>query len=332
MAGGGAIFVASGSVTLTADTLAFNAAIGGNGGNGGSGGAGGHGREWRPRRAGRGQQHGNERVHLQQWRGRRIGDRACVERSARRGQTGCRREWEATAARAGTAAREDRAGTDWAEAMAERHPVAESIWPPGSLTTLNTTIAKNSAQGGAAGIAGVAGQGEPEATPGPGGRAGAGGVGRRPWRNAAELPERVASRDPRHSRAARRRPGLPGNSGTSGAGALSVAGGTATLDNTTIALNVGLGVACALGGTVMAISTLFAGNGSLDYRGTSPRVIRCFKRRLRARSPEPETWSESNPLLAAQGLANNGGPTATIALQSGSPAASAAAAPIPRTC
>ena len=101
----------------------------------------------------------------------------------------------------------------------------------------------------------------------------------------------------------------------------------ATLDNTTIALNVGSGVVSAPAGTVMAISTLFAGNGSLDYRGNVSASDSLFQTAPEGTVTGPGNLVGVNPLLATQGLATNGGPTATIALQSGSPAVGAGANP-----
>jgi hypothetical protein len=69
------------------------------------------------------------------------------------------------------------------------------------------------------------------------------------------------------------------------------------------------------------VSTLFGGNGSVDYSGAVTATDSLFQT-----APINGTLSGSgnlvgvNPLLDPNGLQNNGGPTATIALQAGSPA------------
>jgi hypothetical protein len=165
----------------------------------------------------------------------------------------------------------------------------------GSLTLINATVATNAAYPGAAGSAGA------------GGKAGTGKV-----------------------------TGGPGNPGAAGAaygGGLYVNGGSLSLDNSTVALNKKSGAGSAGGvyeaaGTVMAVSTLFAGNGGVDYYGSLTATDCLFQTK-----PSGGTLSGSgnlvgvNPLLDTKGLQNNGGPTQTIALQATSPAIGAGANP-----
>ena len=101
----------------------------------------------------------------------------------------------------------------------------------------------------------------------------------------------------------------------------------ATLDNTTVALNTGGGVESTPEATVTAISTLFAGNGSLDYQGSLNASDSLFQTAPSGTVTGSANLISVNPMLATQGLVNNGGPTSTIALQSGSPAAGAGANP-----
>jgi len=166
----------------------------------------------------------------------------------------------------------------------------------GALTLTNDTIATNTAG------AGLGGSG------GPGGKAGTGA-----------LTGGV---------------GTAGNPGDSFGGGLYVNGGTINIDNSTVALNIQSGIGSGGGavvltpGTVTAVSTLFAGNGAVDYSGAITATDSLFQTAL-----INGTLSGSgnqvgvNPLLNANGLQNNGGPTQTIALQAQSPAVGTGANP-----
>jgi hypothetical protein len=166
----------------------------------------------------------------------------------------------------------------------------------GTLTLFNDTVAQNSVQGGAAGIGGAGGNG------------GSSGLGNGPSGSA----------------------GQPG-AGSGGGG--YVAGGTVNLYNTTIALNTQTGAGSGGGvvqvaGTVTAVSTIFAGNGPVDYSGKITANNSLFQT-----APASGTITGAAnltgiaPLFATAGLASNGGPTQTIALQSGSLAIGAGANP-----
>ena len=159
----------------------------------------------------------------------------------------------------------------------------------GSLTVEQDTVAANSVAGGKGGSGG------------PGGKGGSYGQGNGPA-------------------------GPAGQAGDGSAGALYIDGGTVSLYNSTVALNTqsgggSVGGALQVGGSVKAVSTLFAGNGAVDYSGTLTATDSLIQA-----APSTDTISGSgnqinvNPLLATAGLANNGGPTQTIALQAGSPA------------
>ncbi len=159
----------------------------------------------------------------------------------------------------------------------------------GSLTLGQDTVATNSVLGGHGGSGG------------PGGKGGSYGLGNGPA-------------------------GSSGSAGIGSAGAAYVNGGTVSLDNSTVALNTqsgggSVGGVLQAAGTVNAVSTLFAGNGPIDYAG-GLNATDCLIQAL----PKGDAIAGTgnligvNPLLAAAGLANNGGPTQTIALQTGSPA------------
>ncbi len=121
--------------------------------------------------------------------------------------------------------------------------------------------------------------------------------------------------------------GAAGNPGDSYGGGLYVNGGTVKLENSTVALNTqegtgsGGGAVVQSSGTVTAVSTLFGDNGSVDFSGNITATDSLFQT-----APINGTLSGSgnlvgvNPLLEANGLQNNGGPTETIALQALSPA------------
>jgi hypothetical protein len=159
----------------------------------------------------------------------------------------------------------------------------------GSVTLVNDTVATNSAQAGASGSGG------------PGGMGGSAGLG-----NGSA--------------------GTGGIAGSAAAGGLYVSGGTVNLANSTVALNSLVGTGQGDGvvqtaGTVNAQSSLFAGNGTVDYSGNVTADNSLFQS-----APINGTVTGTNnligddPLLSTSGLQSNGGPTQTIALQSGSPA------------
>jgi hypothetical protein len=162
----------------------------------------------------------------------------------------------------------------------------------GALTLLNNTVAENSAQGGAAGSGG------------PGGKGGSLGLG-----NGAS--------------------GATGQAGTAHGGGCYIDGGTVDLYNSTVALNTQTGGGSVGGvdqvaGSVLAVSTLFAGNGTVDYSGPSGPIdaTACLFQTpvINGSVDFKHNLIGVDPLLATAGLASNGGPTQTIALQATSPA------------
>jgi hypothetical protein len=167
----------------------------------------------------------------------------------------------------------------------------------GVLTLSNDTVAVNSAAAGTAGTGGL------------GGHAGSGG-------NFRNLP------------------GTAGLAGSGFGGGLFVNGGTLNLDNSTVALNKQTGTGSGGGavvkspGTVTAVSTIFASNGTVDFSGNVSATDSLFQTK-----PINGTLSGSgnlvqvDPMLNPNGLQNNGGPTQTIALQATSPAIGAGANP-----
>jgi hypothetical protein len=160
----------------------------------------------------------------------------------------------------------------------------------GTITLFNNTVAMNTAKGGDGGLAGAGGGG------------GSNGLGK----GAA---------------------GAAGQAGDSDGGGLYVDGGAVDLFNSTVALNTPSGVV-QVKGTVTATSTLFAGNGAVDYSGNVDATNSLFQTApINGILTGSNNLTGENPLLATAGLANNGGPTETIALQTGSPAIGAGANP-----
>ncbi len=161
----------------------------------------------------------------------------------------------------------------------------------GTLTLVNDTVAANSVQGGAGGTAGA------------GGKGGSLSLGDGPS-------------------------GSSGQAGNAYGGGGYVAGGSVNLFNSTVALNSQTGAGSGGGvmqvaGTVTAVSTLFAGNGAVDYSGKIIANNSLFQATPAAGTitgASANNLTGTNPLLANAGLAGNGGPTKTIALQTGSPA------------
>ena len=194
----------------------------------------------------------------------------------------------------------------------------------GALDTLNTTVAVNSAAGGSAGALGMPGQGGTAGNGGPGSLAGIGGTG-----DNGTLAEPGTNGAPGGDGA----PGSQGSAGqvgtdaTSGGGAIAVAGGAAMLENTTVALNAAGGGVSVTGGSVTAVSSLFAGNAPTDFQGDITASNSLFQIAPTGSVTGSANIIGANPLLATQGLTGNGGPTATIALQPGSPALDAGANP-----
>jgi hypothetical protein len=196
----------------------------------------------------------------------------------------------------------------------------------GSITALNDTTAGNSVAGGAAGAASVGGR---AGAPGSGGTAGQGGAG-----GLADLGKGAAA-----AGGAAGADGAGGIGGTVGAaghagsagaatgGGVEIAAGSATLDNNTIALNTQGGGVAQVGGTVTAVSTLFAGNGAVDYSGSVTASNCLFQTAPTGSVTGANNLNGVDPKLDPSGLANNGGPTETIALQAGSPAIGAGANP-----
>ncbi len=192
---------------------------------------------------------------------------------------------------------------------------------------MNDTIAVNAAPGatggGAAGAAGPAGT---VGAAGPGGRAGVGGLADNGTGAKAGAGVNGASGSA-GATAAHGTAGGTGTAGTASGGGLSIAAGTAILDNSTIALNTVGGGVSVHGGTVTATSTLFAGNGTSDYQGSVAATDSLFQTAPTGSITGSGNLIGVNPLLATQGLTNNGGPTDTIALQAGSPALGAGSNP-----
>jgi hypothetical protein len=122
--------------------------------------------------------------------------------------------------------------------------------------------------------------------------------------------------------------GSAGNPGDAAGGAVFLLGGGLNFNNSTVTLNQRVGAIHGLGdgvtvqgGIVTANSALFAGNGTSDFVGNVTANFSLFQT-----APSGGTLNGSSnlqgvdPLLDPAGLASNGGPTQTVALQAGSPA------------
>ena len=294
--------------------------LGGSGGLGGDGGAG----LRRRTLPGRGHRHAPRR-HRQRQRGPRR--RRRHRRHRRRGRVRRRpQRASAASARAPAAPAPPKASPSAAAAL------TPSIRPrPGAARKVG-----GFATGGLGGDAGDGGQalgGGPLrrrrlAHGGPGHGRGQHGRGR-------HGRQRRARRQGRQLRPGQRpaRPGRPVRRRLRRRACTSTAAPSASI-NSTVALNTqsgggSVGGALQAGGTVKAVSTLFAGNGA----GRLFRHPRLPPTRLIQAAPSTDTITGSgnllsvDPKLATAGLANNGGPTQTIALQAGSPAFGAGSNP-----
>ena len=286
---GGALYLAGGTVIFNADTLSANAAEGGSGGSGGIGGNGGFA-------GGLSFSGGSSNPTAGiAWlpNGRRRGGPAA------RGDTGVGNGGipQITFPSSGSGGGGIASGGIGGNGGDGGNGQGGAIYVAGgTLTLYNVTVAENSVQGGTGG------------TGGKGGKGGSLGLG-----NGAS--------------------GSVGSPGDSDGGGLYVNGGTVDLYNSTVALNSQIGTGSGGGGvqaagTVKAVSTLFAGNGAVDFSGNIDATNSLFQA-----SPVNGTVTGSNnligvdPLLDTAGLASNGGPTQTIALQSGSPALGAGSNP-----
>ncbi len=324
-AGGGGLFIATGTVTFTGGVLAYNGVIGGNGGNGGSGGVGGKGGY-----GGRGGLVASSSTATNSFTYNDGGAGGSLTELSSKALIGAGKPGAGGMGGNGGAGGTGGAGGSGGNGSVGGNGGSASgggiYIAAGSLTTLNATVANNSAQGGAAGTGGVAGTGGAAGNAGAGGRPGSGGLaGDGTGTKAAS----GAAGDGGASAAAGN-PGAAGPAGGAGAGGgagISANGGIVTLDNTTVALNTGGGVLTAPAAAVTAISTLIAGNGSTDYQGNVNATDSLFQTAPTGTVTGSGNLVGVNPLLATQGLASNGGPTSTIALQSGSPAAGAGANP-----
>jgi hypothetical protein len=323
-ASGGGVYIAGGSVSLTADTLAHNSASGGGGGTGGAGGVGGIGGD-----GGRGGLVAASSTATNSFTYNHGGAGGSLSGLSANAQVGSGKPGQGGAGGAGGAGGSGGTGGAGGDAGNAGDAGAGSgggiYLSAGTLTTLNTTIAINSAQAGAVGTPGTDGLGGAAGNAGAGGRAGLGGIG------DGGKGDRAAAGVDGDAGAA----GAPGNPGVAGGpgsaalatgGGVAVSGGTATLDNTTVALNTGGGFA-ATGGNVVTTSSLFAGNGTTDYQGSVTANVSLFQTAPSGTLTGSGNLIGADPLLATAGLANNGGPTDTIALQAGSPALGAGGNP-----
>jgi hypothetical protein len=106
---------------------------------------------------------------------------------------------------------------------------------------------------------------------------------------------------------------------------LWVSGGTVSLVNDTLAFNTGAGAA-RTAGTVTAINTLFADNGTAGYSGTITSLgHNDFQDASVTGSSGTDLLSQTSGKVLLEGLANYGGTTDTVALLPGSSALDAGA-------
>jgi hypothetical protein len=323
---GGAFYVASGAVTLVSDTLAASTATGGAAGAGGAGGAGGHG--------GAGGTGGP-------FLGNLSGEIPSFSFN-HGGSGGAIASYPTTAQLAAGGAGQGGAGGNGGQGGGGGNggPGGSAgvggsggtgggggiYVAGGSLTTLNATIAGNSVAGGAAGPAGTGGQAGAAGAGGSGGHAGAGGLAD----HGKGAPATGGADGSNGAGGTAGTAGATGQAGTAGAatgGGVEITAGSANLDNSTIALNTQGGGVAQEGGNVTAVSTIFAGNGSTDYQGGVAADHSLFQTAPTGTITGSNNLVGVDPKLDSNGLANNGGPAQTIALEPGSPAKGAGANP-----
>jgi hypothetical protein len=196
----------------------------------------------------------------------------------------------------------------------------------GTARIFGGSVANNSAQGGAGGTGakpGFGGQG------GIGGNGGAGqGGGLYLLAGSLTLVDDTLAAN--MALAGGAGPGAleAGRAGSAAGGGLFAQAGSASVLNSTVALNTlqGSGAGSGVnnpGGTVTSTSSLFTGN----YVGNVTADHSLFQSSPTGTITGTNNVVGSDPLLATAGLANNGGPSLTIALQAGSPALGAGANP-----
>jgi len=289
---GGGAYVSAGTITIIGTTLQTNNATGGQGGEAGTGGSGGSGGV-----GGSGGQGGKGGVGL-------TGGAGGPGGTGGNGGNGGNAGVGGTGGDGGT-------GNGGGLYLAG-----------GAVMLMNSTVADNSASVGAAGAA--PSQAGFPGSPGKGGMIGVGGPGGTGQNGGGPTG---AQGNPGRSGAGGS-PSSLGNGGGPGnasGGGLQVVGGSLGLVNSTIALNnangSGDGVFQTGNATVIANNSLFAQNFVVDYSGSPNANYSLFQ------TIPTGTVSGSNNLIGVAspgldplGLQNNGGPTETIALESGSPA------------
>ncbi|MFI5455745.1 MAG: choice-of-anchor Q domain-containing protein, partial [Isosphaerales bacterium] len=286
---GGGAYVGAGTITIIGTTLQHNNATGGQGGAAGTGGAGGSGGT-----GGTGG-HGGPGGHgLTGGAGGQGGNGGIGGNGGNAGAGG-------TAGNGGTG----RGGGLYLAG--------------GSLMLINSTVADNSAAVGTAGAApshagvpGYSGYG------GYGGSGGMGGTGP----NGTGLPGAKGSSGRSGAVGSSNSLGNGGNAGNASGGGLYVVGGSLDLVNSTVALNsadgFGDGVFQTGSATVTASNSLVAQNGFLDYSGNANASYSLFGTVNNGTvSGSNNLIGVANPGLDPLGLQNNGGPTETIALETG---------------
>ncbi len=333
---GGGLYVSGGSVTLTFDTVNADSAMGGQGGRGGVGGAGYHGGP-----GGKGGSGGRGGMGGPGTAGFTTRQGSIIRTRHTPGGTGGNGGGGGSGGNGGSGGRGATGGIGGNGAAAQ----GGGLYVSGGLVTLSDdTISGNSALGGAAASGGMGGAG---GTGGGGGAAGLGGdagVGGFTYRSHGSfccgpngLPGNPGRTGGNGNSGAAGRSGPAGaSSGGTNGGGLYVAGGTLSLANSTIAYNDvasggaggGLDViagTATLDNTIVALNTNRTGSGATadDIAGavsstSAYNLIGTGGSGGLTNGNNGNLVGVANPGLGP--LANNGGPTETIALLTTSPA------------
>jgi MBG domain (YGX type)/YDG domain len=193
----------------------------------------------------------------------------------------------------------------------------------GTLQLINSTVAVNSVSPGKGGPEAIAAAGG--GLPGQGGAGGTGALGGRSLNGAAGPSGAVGSQGAAGADGAFGSFGAAGAAGFVDGGGLYLSQATVTLTNDTIALNTSPGDTAGgvfqTGSTVVANNSLFAENSTVDFAGSLDANYSLFQTVPAGTiTGSHNLTSVADPGLDSAGLQNNGGPTETIALESGSPA------------
>jgi hypothetical protein len=336
---GGGIAVSGGSLTLTADTIAENAAVGGAAGAGGAGGRGGAGGSGgRGGGGGTGGVGGNGGVDGSSGHGAPNGHGGNGGNGGKGGAGG-----------SGGAGGDGGVGGSGGGGGSG---LGGGIYlSAGQVNVVNSTFFENTVEAGASGSGGAGGQVVYSNLPkgnggfttrgnyGLAGHAGIGGLGGMPGHGPGAVGLTGAG-GPNGQNGRNGATGVIGADGAQGDGGIAVgggifvSGGTLTLDYVTVTANSALdppgkssraggGVYQSGAGAVTVASSIFGGNSApkgADYAGKVTANNSLFQTAPTGTVTGTGNITGVNPLFTPGGLKNNGGPTQTISLEPGSPA------------